>query len=368
MVFIGQASNYRWGRSWWQVLVRGRAKDAERLTSALARRYKSQPERVRLYHSGRSALTAAIVATVPKGAKVLIPGLTCIAVVRAVRAAGCRPEFCDIDPQNLQYDLTLLSNRIKKDPEIRGVIVQNTLGITLDMAKLEQILKGSKVAVIEDLAHSAGQVYPDRREVGTVGDATILSFGKGKAIDTISGGALILRNETLTMPNRPLRLPRRADQWRDRWYPVLGRQIRFWMHLKLGKIVTAVLLKLHWIQRSADAELDLDVRLPNWQARLALPQIERLTQKRNRDYRLVERRAQLLEELRKQGFYLNEIWYDTPVSPERYKKEAGFPEKECPNTVRVSEQIINIPLWYSEKKLQPVYEIIKKYEATSDES
>lgn len=362
MIFIGQASNYSWTRSWKQVFVGGHSRDAERLKEALAKRYKSSVECVRLYHSGRSALAAAIVATVPKGAKVLVPGLTCIAVVRAVKAAGCEPEFCDIAVENLQYDLQKLAEKVKNDTEIRGIIIQNTLGVTIDMAKVEEIIGKKKIAIIEDLAHAAGQVYPDKREVGTVGDATILSFGKGKAIDTISGGALILRNEQLVMPNEPAHLPKKSDQWRDRWYPVFGRHMRFWTHLKLGKFYTAALLKLHFIQRSADAELDLDVKLPNWQARLVLPQIEGMKKQKIRDYRLVERRGELLEELHQKGIYLNEIWYDTPVSPERYQKEANFPDKECPNTVRVAEQIVNIPLWYKPEKLVPVYEIIQKYE------
>lgn len=362
MIFIGQASNYSWGKSWRQVFTHGRKKDAERLKEALAKRYKSDAERVRLYHSGRSALAAAIVATVPKGARVLVPGLTCIAVVRAVKAAGCVPEFCDINPENLQYDLKKLTEKIKGDESIRGIVIQNTLGVTVDVAMVEKIVKGKKIAIIEDLAHSAGQVYPDKREVGTVGDATILSFGKGKALDVISGGALVLRNEQLVMPNEPSHLPRKSDQWRDRWYPVFGRHMRFWTHFKLGKIYTAVLLKLHWIQRSADAELNLDTKLPNWQARLVLPQIEKMNKRKIRDYCLVERREELLEELRRRGIYLNEIWYDTPVSPMRYKREADFPSKECPNTIMVADQIINIPLWYSEEKLAPVYEIIKKYE------
>lgn len=367
MIFIGQASNYTWKTSWRQVLVRGHQKDTVKFEAELARRYKSEVSRVRLYHSGRSALTAAIIATAPKGSKILVPGLTCIAVVRAVRAAGCEVEYCDIDPENLQYDLKELEKKVKSDSKIRGIIVQNTLGVTIDIEKVQAIIKGKKIALIEDLAHAAGRFYSNRQEVGTVGDATVLSFGKGKAVDVISGGALVLRNLDLVMPNRPLRNPSRADQWRDRWYPVFGRWIRFWYHLKLGKIFTAVLLKLHFIKKSADAGLDLDVKLPNWQAKLALARLKKRDKSPDREWRLVENRTELLKELEEHGFYLNEIWYDTPVSPERYKKEAAFPDQECPNTVRIASQIINIPLWYTEKQLAPVLEIIKKYEVKSGE-
>jgi len=51
----------------------------------------------------------------------------------------------------------------------------------------------NKIVLIEDLAIQLVLFIP-KKEAGTVGDFTILSFSQDKVIDGISGGALIVRN------------------------------------------------------------------------------------------------------------------------------------------------------------------------------
>ncbi len=369
MIFLGQASNYRGGRVLRHLFARGGAKDSQALRAALAKAYKVEKssnyepeERVALYHTGRSALAAAIMAVTPKGSQVIIPGLTCIAVVRAVRAAGCEPVFVDINPETLQYDWAALEKCLT-EASVRpcAVVAQNTLGLPLDIVKLEKIAKRHHLEIIEDLAHCAGRFYADGRKIGSVGAATALSFGKGKAIDTISGGALVLRSAKYTMPSPPVFCAKRSARWRERWYPALGATIRAGYHLKLGKVLTAIFLKLHWIEKSADAELNLDAKLTDWQAKLALRQLKSLPKTPLREHAFVKNREQFLAECRAHGYYLDEIWYDTPVSPVRYQKEAAFPSKDCPDTVWVAKHIINLPTWYPEAKLAPVREILAKH-------
>ena len=381
MIFLGLASNYKFGQILRHLFARGKAEDSMRLKMALAKRYKVEKspdydidERVELYHTGRSALCAAIVAVAPKGSQVIIPGLTCIAVIRAVRAAGCEPVFADIDPETLQYDFEKLDKMLKVCYDGKIIVAQNTLGLPLDIAKLEKLAQKYHLTIVEDLAHSAGRFYADGREIGSVGAATALSFGKGKAIDTISGGALVLRLARFTMPLPPRFRAKRSARWRERWYPALGAIIRAAYYVKLGKIFTAIFLGLGWIERSADAELNLGTRLESWQAKLALKQLEKLPQRAKvspqgisaglgplREHYFVSQRETLLATLAARGFHLCEIWYDTPVSPVRYATEASFPSKSCPNTVKIARSIINLPTWYPEKKIAPVRELIQPY-------
>ncbi len=362
MIFLGQASNYSFKHAVAHLFCHGSKRDRRQLCAALAQRYSADDERIRLYQTGRSALAATFVALLPKGSSVIIPGLTCIAVVRAVRAAGCQPIFVDIKPDTLQYDFEKLEDVLAQHETISAILVQNTLGITIDIEKVEKLAKKYKIKIIEDLAHSAGRKYPDGREAGAVGAAAVLSFGKGKAIDTTLGGALIIRDQKARPVREPAFLPPATTRWRARWYPILGWIMRAGYHIGLGKIFTGIFLKFHWIERSADAELDLDRKLCNWQAKLALKQLGQLSTGQLREFKLVERRDKLLSELKDNGFYLDEIWYDTPVSPMCYKKEADFPTKDCPETVRIAEQIINLPTWYPESKLAKAREIIQKYE------
>ena len=363
MLFLGQAANYHASDIIRHILAFGTKKDSEKLRQYLASRYATPPNKVTLYHNGRSALATAIKATTPTKGAVLVNGFTCYAVFEAVRAANCTPIFADITPKTLHYDDKELEKQLKLHPDLKTIIIQNSLGIPVDIAKLEKIAKKHQLNIIEDMAHCAGIKYLDGREAGTIGDAAVFSFGKGKSIDTISGGALVLRKDTPSV-KRPHYKPSFSDTLRDRWYPFFGACMRGAHHIKCQKIITGILLKFHWIERSADAKLSTKTRLTHWQAKLALHQFEKIPsrgKKPIRQYFLVKNRDEVLQKLKKQGFFFDEIWYDRPVSPIRYYKKVNFPEKDCPNAVEITDSIINIPTFYSKKTLEPAIKIIKEY-------
>lgn len=376
MVFLGLASNFSARQVFAQLFATGGQRHSLRLRQALAEKYSGTLAQTALYHTGRSALTVALEKVGSESRKVIIPGLTCIAVVRAVRAAGYEPVYADIDPETLQYDWgklrQMLQNATKSPKTIDKkddvcyngsiIVAQNTLGLPLDISELEKIAHEYQLKIVEDLAHSAGRFYSDGREIGTVGQATALSFGKGKALDTSEGGALVLRTPDVEL-DQPHRRPRLAERLRDRWYPLFGWTIRglYHLHPKIAKALTALLVKIHWIDRSADASLDTDVRLAHWQAKLADKQLGQLSRQPLRQPFLVHDRAELIKKLAREGFYLQEIWYDTPVAPARYHQEADFPEQACPATMRVAAEIVNLPGWYPPEQLAPARALIEQY-------
>lgn len=363
MLFLGLASNYRGGDILRHTFAWGTRQDSEKLRQHLATRYEVDKKHVALYHNGRSALSVAIKYTVPEHSEVLVVGFTCYAVTEAVKAAKCTPVFADIDPDTLHYDLKNLKETLKRHPKTKAIIIQNTLGIPVEIDKIEKACKKLNLQIIEDLAHCAGVKYPDGREAGTVGNAVALSFGKGKSIDTISGGAVILRNKNL--PYQPGKKPKLSDRLRDRWYPVFGVCTRALYHVKIGKYLMSALVKIHWVKPSADAILSQNTRLTHWQARLALRQFQKLPRggaKPLRDFYLVKDRAYLYQKLEKRGYYFRESWYDVPISPARYYEAQHFPEEECPVATQVASEIINLPTWYPKHKLRPAVTIIKEHQ------
>ena len=369
MYFLGQAGNYRWHNILGQTFAVGLPGDISRLRESLSARYDSDFPHTAIYHTGRSALAAAVKAVVPKNSKVIITSLTCYAVVQAIKSAGAVPVFADANPGTLHFGGKELMQTLKRYPDAAAVVVQNNLGHAIDITEIEKLSQRHHLKIIEDLAHCAGAAYPDGRECGTVGDATILSFGKGKSVDTIAGGALILRDTALAPCKQPKNRPRLSSSLRERFYPLFGAEIRGLYHFSvrkrnLGRIFTAFLLKIHFIEKSADAELSLDRRATLWQARRAQKILENLPKNRPpmRDFRLVKDREKVLKELEKQGYIFQDTWYDCPVSPERYYQKVHFPEQECPVAVRLSKQIINIPTWYSKASLKSAYDLIKRYE------
>ncbi|MBQ2638780.1 DegT/DnrJ/EryC1/StrS aminotransferase family protein [Candidatus Saccharibacteria bacterium] len=380
MFFLGQAANLR-GKILKHTFSTGARKDYDELKKYLAGHYDVDLKNVFLYHNGRTALSAGLRAAVPKKngehPGVLITALTCYAVVEAVKSAGFTPVFADIDEKTLHFNGRTAESALKKHKNVRAIIVQNNLGYPCDIKSIKTVAKKHNLVLIEDLAHCAGISYDNKKEAGTLGDVVALSFGKGKSIDTISGGALVLRAKEITyvergrfktkevkLPKEPGRKPKFSDRFRDRFYPLFGTLIRGFYHLKLGRLFTSFLLKTHQIKRSADADLDLKVRLTYWQAKLALEQLKSLPKDRPplREFYFVEDREKVLKELEKNGFIMNEIWYDIPVSPERYYNKVRFPENECPVATEISKHLINLPTYYKRTELQPARKIIKKYQ------
>lgn len=380
MYFLGQAANYR-GKVLSHTFATGKKSDFEALRTYLAEHYNVPAEQVFLYHNGRSALSAGLRSMVPKKngehPGVLVTSLTCYAVVEAVKSAGFVPVFADIDEKTLHFNGETIEKALKKHKNVKAVIVQNNLGYPADIKSIKSSVRKHNLVLVEDLAHCAGISYKDGKEAGMVGDFAALSFGKGKSIDTISGGALVIRSKEITyvergryktkevkLPKEPTKRPKFGDRFRDRFYPLFGKMIRFFYFFRLGRLFTSFLLKTHQIKRSADADLDLKVKLTNWQAKLALNQLKSLPKNRPpiREFYLVSDRNLVLNELERKGFVMNDTWYDIPVSPERYYNKVKYPEAECPNAVEIAKHIVNLPTHYKKADLKPARKIIEKYE------
>ena len=353
--FLGLAANQK--QVWRHLFVRANAKDAENLTKYLSERYSGEAI---LCKNGRSALALALKAYFNKGDKIIVNGFTCYAVYEAVKAAGLVPVFADIDKDNLNFDIDTLEKVV--DNNTAGIIIQNTLGNPVDMKAIEHFAGKRGLVVIEDLAHCAGVLYTDGREAGTVGAATVLSFGKDKSIDTTSGGAVVLRHRHLNKVEVPTKSLKKSDYLRERFYPLLGSACRRLTRVHLGGILMRGLIKIHFVERSADNELDLSRRPANFEAKLALEQFKKLRksgEKPLREFCLVENRDEVLKKLKKSGYYFDSFWYEKPVSPARYYRKVHFDETRCPVATEVAQKIVNLPTYYNKKDLEKAREIIK---------
>lgn len=357
--FLGMAAGYSGGEWLQHLFTMGRKKDLVELTSFLGKKYDGEAI---LCKNGRSGLVYALKAYFSPGDAVIVNGFTCYAVYEAVKAAKLKPIFVDIEKKDLNFSVKTLEKAISAKPA--GIIVQNSLGNPVDMKAIEKFAKEHKLTIIEDLAHCTGVKYPDGREAGTVGAATVLSFGKDKSIDTVSGGAVILRAPHDKPVESPSKAPKASDFLRARFYPMFGAFCRTLTYIGLGGAMMRLFVKIHWVEKSADNRLDTTRRLSKFEARLALKQLQELKRSGEdplRDFYLVENRSGLLKELQKKGYYFGGFWYEKPVSPERYYKKVHFDEAACPNAVSVSERIINVPKFYTRTELKPALKLIKEY-------
>ncbi|MBQ8984685.1 DegT/DnrJ/EryC1/StrS family aminotransferase [Candidatus Saccharibacteria bacterium] len=364
-LFLGQASNYKSKDVLKHTFAFGSRKCANKLRYEIAKRYTTLESLVHLMNNGRSALAAGLKLTIPEGSEVIINAFTCYAVVQAVEYAGMKPVYADIDEKTLSFTAETLEDALKDHKNVKAIILQNTLGIPMDIKAIEKVAEENKLVMIEDLAHCTGMKYVDGREIGSVGAVAALSFGKGKSLDSITGGALVINDRHLKIMKSVKKHPKLSDTLRARWYPVLASVGRSLSRIHLEKYWYGPLIKIHFIERAVDAKLDLKRRPAYWQDKLILKQLEKIPEKGAkpiRTHKFVKNRAELIEKLARNGFNFREIWYDVPISPVRYYKDMNFPEKEFPVATKVAKKIINLPTYYKAEDLKPALEIIKEYE------
>lgn len=328
-----------------------------------------------LLFKGREAVTLSLkILNLPKGSGVAINGFTCYAVYRGIEEAGLKPMLIDVPEDELNFSVKDLEKTLDKNPEIKAVIIQNTLGSPCNIEEISRVLKTKNIPLIEDLAHSIGTVYKNGKEAGTIGDMVILSFSQDKIIDSVSGGALIsrIKNQELgikSMANAPF-----LKQIKDKFYPLFTILIRATYSFGFGKLIHYLLKKMNLLSMPMDENLYKITSLPNYYANLAKIAFQNLEMDlkhrkkiakiyaRTLDKKilinsiikdidfsanlrfpiLIKNRKKLINYLNKYNIYVSDIWYDAPIAPRRYFNKLPL-NSSCPNSENISSLILNLP-------------------------
>jgi dTDP-4-amino-4,6-dideoxygalactose transaminase len=96
----------------------------------------------------------------------------------------------DIDSENFSLSIEDLKKKI--DSNTKVIVLQHTFGLPGPIDEVMQIAKANGIYVLEDCAHSLGNM-----STGTRGDGALLSFGIEKVLPTRAGGALVVNNAKL---------------------------------------------------------------------------------------------------------------------------------------------------------------------------
>lgn len=151
---------------------------------------------VQLLNSGTAALALAMSLAARRSAdvdkpEVIIPAYACPDLVSAAVYAGLTAIVVDIDVDYHGYSLPHLAEAITENTV--AIVAINFLGIAERLTDIKaQIEKWPKVLLIEDNA----QWYPESGSLAPlVGDFVCLSFGRGKPVSLLGGGALLVAEQ-----------------------------------------------------------------------------------------------------------------------------------------------------------------------------
>jgi dTDP-4-amino-4,6-dideoxygalactose transaminase len=140
---------------------------------------------------------------VREGDEVIVPSLTFVATVNAVRYVRATPVFCDIrGPDDLNIDPDQIESLVTA--KTRAIIVMHYGGFPCDMDHILALARHYRLSVIEDACHGPLSEYRGHK-LGTLGDIGCFSFFSNKNISTGEGGMLVTGDVELAERARLLR-------------------------------------------------------------------------------------------------------------------------------------------------------------------
>jgi dTDP-4-amino-4,6-dideoxygalactose transaminase len=152
------------------------------------------PDEELLTGRGTAALTAFLRASVPAGAKVLVPVNLCAITVFGIEKAGYLPVFYDVsadhgnaEPQHLE----------RADTSGCAVLLAvHNFGRPVDVPAFRRFSDRHGMLLVEDACNALGASLSGE-PVGAVGDAVFYSFNHGKIINCGYGGAVAVKDAAL---------------------------------------------------------------------------------------------------------------------------------------------------------------------------
>jgi perosamine synthetase len=211
--------------------------------------------------SGTTALHLALaVLGAGPGDEVILPPITHIACINAVRIVGATPVLADCDATT--WGLSPAAVQDKITARTKAIMPVHLYGHPVDLDPLLELAEERGIYLVEDAAEAHGAEYKGRR-IGSLGHLTCFSFYANKIITTGEGGMIVTNDAKLAA---------RARKLRDQAYE---KERRFW-HTEMG----------------------FNYRLTNVQAAIGLAQLERITE--------------FVETRRRSAKLMNELLRDEP--------------------------------------------------------
>ena len=133
----------------------------------------------------------ALLLDIQPGDEVIVPSYTFVSTANAFALRGANIVFCDIRPDTLNLDESLLPDLITE--RTKAIVPVHCGGIACEMDTINAIADAQGIRVIEDNAHGLFGTYKGR-PLGTLGAMATQSFHETKNITCGEGGALVIND------------------------------------------------------------------------------------------------------------------------------------------------------------------------------
>lgn len=143
--------------------------------------------------NGHMALEIAIQALGLTGEVITTP-FTFVSTTNAIIRCGLTPVFCDINPIDYTIDVNKLEALITENTS--AILPVHVYGNVCNIEEIDRIARKHNLKVIYDAAHTFGVKYKGKG-LAAYGDAVCYSFHATKVFNTIEGGAICFKDNSL---------------------------------------------------------------------------------------------------------------------------------------------------------------------------
>ena len=126
------------------------------------------------------------------GDEVLIPAVCWSTSLWPIVQNHLKPVFVDVELNTFNMCLNDLEKKISK--RSKAILIIHVLGTSVDMIKLEKIVKKNNLLLIEDTCESLGAKY-NKKTLGSYGDFGTYSFYYSHQITSGEGGMVVCNNK-----------------------------------------------------------------------------------------------------------------------------------------------------------------------------
>lgn len=149
------------------------------------------------FSSARAGLTVLLRAlrTLRDRQSVIMPAYTCFALPAAVHKAGLHVQPCDIDAGTFDFDFDALEALVIRTSPL-AVVSTHLFGCPANVARARAICEAHGAFLIDDAAQALG-IGTESGYLGTLGNAGLYSFARGKGVTAVNGGAVVTSDDAL---------------------------------------------------------------------------------------------------------------------------------------------------------------------------
>ncbi len=310
--------------------------------------------------NGTTALHAALLMCgIKPGDKVATTSFSFIATANSILFCNAKPVFVDIDPQTYNINPAELEKTLKKEKNIKAVLIVHLYGLMCDMDAILKLRKKYKFKLIEDSAQAHGAAY-NNKKTGSFGDASAFSFYATKNMMTGEGGITLTNDAKADAYGRQIINHGRAAH---STHTVLGYNYRLTNLAAAIGIAQLEQLDGWTAKRIANAK-KYNEALKDLSF-ITLPAIPKKCKHVFHQYTIrvkASEREKFMKYLKDNGVGCG-IYYDTAMYNQPVYRKLGYKAGLCPEAEKAAKEVVSLPVHpaLSKADTDKVINVIKGY-------